>query len=159
MSYLRSFASHRVFYRPVNRIADRLSRALAVAATAAIVGCSALTPIEKLVIAEDAEPLLAQIRAGEVGVNDQLPWGGMPGMKPSYFTPLCAAAFGGVAAAVDELLALGADANIECSPAITPLDLVVRHRSGPKSLAMRKLLQAHGAGTLKGPDYVTQARL
>ena len=131
----------------------------AVALAAGVVGCSSLTPIEKIVIAEDSEPLLAQIRAGEVGVNAQLPWGGVPGMKPSYFTPLCAAAFSGMAAAVGELLALGADPEIECSPAIRPHDLVVRHRSGPQVVAMRKMLQAREGRALRDADPVTQARL
>jgi hypothetical protein len=137
----------------------RLAAILAMGAAAVFAGCSSLTPIEKLVIAQDAEPLLAQIRAGEVGINDELPWGGAPGVRPSYFTPLCAAAFGGAVAALDELLALGADVHVECSPSMTPLDLVMTHRSGPKAAAMGRLLKAHGAGTRWGTDYVVQARL
>ena len=143
----------------VRRALARSATVLATAATLVAVGCSSLTPIEKLVIAQDAEPLLAQIRAGEVGINDKLPWGGMPGLEPSYFTPLCAAAFGGVAPALDELLTLGADVNIECGPSVTPLDLVMRHRSGPKAVALGKLLQARGADTGWGTDYLIQARI
>jgi hypothetical protein len=137
----------------------RIVAILALVVAAALTGCSSLTPIEKLVIAQDGEPLLAQIRAGEVGINDKLPWGGALGAKPSYFTPLCAAAFGGAVDTLDQLLALGADVHVECSPSMTPLDLIMTHRSGPKAAAMGKLLQAHGADTRWGADYVIQARL
>lgn len=137
----------------------RIAAAVAVAAAAALAGCSGLTPIEKLVAAQDAEPLLVQIRAGEVGINEPLPWGGAFGVQPSYFTPLCAAAFGGAVAALDELLALGADVNIECSPSMTPLDLVMTHRSGQKAVKMGKLLQARGANARWGTRHVVQARL
>lgn len=132
----------------------RLAAVVAVVAAAVLAGCSALTPIEQLVTAQDAEPLLAQIRAGHVGINEPLPWGGAFGVKPSYFTPLCAAAFGGAVAALDELLTLGADANVECSPSMTPLDLVMTHRYGQKAVVMGKLLQAHGATTRWGAKYV-----
>lgn len=154
-AFVRHPAPTRAGHAPLGRFARRF----AVGAVAVFIGCSSLTPIEKLVIAQDAEPLLAQIRAGEVGINDKLPWGGAPGVNPSYFTPLCAAAFGGAVAALDELLALGADVNVECSPSMTPLDLVMTHRSGPKAAAMGRILQAHGAGTRWGEDYVIQARL
>jgi hypothetical protein len=137
----------------------RLAAALALCAATALGACSSLTPIEKLVIAQDAEPLLAQIRAGEVGVNDLLPWGGAFGVRPSYFTPLCAAAFGGAASALDELLALGADVDVECSPAMTPLDLVMRHPSSQKAMTMSRLLQARGANARSAVDYVIQAQL
>jgi hypothetical protein len=122
------------------------------------VGCSALTPIEKLVIAQDAEPLLAQIRTGEVNVNQPLPWGGGFGVEPSYFTPLCAAAFVGSMAALDELLNLGADAKATCGQSDTALDLVMRHPSGSKAAAMRALLQARGIDFQAQPRYL-QARM
>ena len=128
-------------------------------AVAALGGCSSLTPIEKLVIAQDAEPLLAQIRAGEVGINEPLPWGGAFGVEPSFFTPLCAAAFGGALAALDELLALGADVDAECGPAITPLDLVMRHPSARRAVAMGKLLQAVASTTRPAPGYLVHARM
>jgi hypothetical protein len=152
-------ARMRHFVGPRRTACKRLGTLLAAGAIAAFAGCLSLTPIEKLVIAQDAEPLLAQIRAGEVGINEKLPWGGALGVKPSYFTPLCAAAFGGAVAALDELLALGADVNAECSPSMTPLDLVMTHRPGPKAAAMGKLLQARGADTRWGADHVIQARL
>jgi hypothetical protein len=129
------------------------------AAAAAIAGCSALTPIEKLVVDRDGGPLLAQIRAGEVGIDEALPWGGVPGMKPSYFTPLCAAAFGGAVDVMGELLALGADVHAECSPAVKPLDLARRHRSHPDAAAMGRLLRDHGADPRPDEDRVMQARL
>jgi hypothetical protein len=122
-----------------------------------LAGCSSLTPIEQLVIAQDAEPLLAQIRAGSVDVNQPLPWGGGFGIRPSYFTPLCAAAFVGATSAFAELLTLGADADASCGESSTPLDLVMRHPSGSKAAAMRALLQARGVDFTQ-PRYV-QARM
>lgn len=139
-----------------------LGAALAVSVIALQPGCSSLTPVEKLVIAQDAEPLLAQIRAGEVGVDDRLPWGGAFGAAPSYFTPLCAAAFGGSVSAMQELLLLGASVNAECSPSVTPLDLVMRHSSQRKAGVMADLLRARGAraGSAGGDgEYVLQARM
>ena len=121
-------------------------------------GCSALTPMEKLLIAQDAEPLLAQIRTGEVGVNQPLPWGGGFGVRPSFFTPLCAAAFVGATSALDELLDLGADVKAKCGQSDTPLDLVMRHPSGSKAAAMRELLQARGVDFQVQPRYL-QARM
>lgn len=115
--------------------------------------------METLVIARDAGPLLAQIRAGEVGVNQQLPWGGGFGVQPSYFTPLCAAAFAGALPAVDELLALGAEAEVNCGQSATPLDLVMRHPAGRNSAALDRLRQARGANPQPQPDFVVQARM
>lgn len=132
--------------------------ALVLSAAASIAGCSALTPVEKLLIAQDAEPLLAQIRAGEVGVDDRLAWGGALGAAPSYFTPLCAAAFGGAVSAVEELLALGAAVDVECGPSVTPLDLVLRHPSPGKAMAMRRLLQERAATARTRADFPVQAR-
>lgn len=119
----------------------------------AIAGCTSLTPIEQLIAGRDAEPLLAQIRAGAVDVNQSLPWGGGLGIAPSYFTPLCAAALVGAAAALDELVALGADVDADCGGSSTPLDLVMRHPAGSQSAAMRQLLQARSV------DFQLQPRL
>jgi hypothetical protein len=99
-------------------------------AAVSIAGCSALTPVEKLLIAQDAEPLLAQIRAGEVGVDDRLAWGG----------------------------ALGAAVDVECGPSVTPLDLVLRHPSPGKAMAMRRLLQERAATARTRADFPVQAR-
>ncbi len=142
--------------RPLYRLARLLPAFTLLAAVAS--GCSSLTPIEKLVIAQDGGPLLAQIRAGEVGVNQLLPWGGGFGVKPSYFTPLCAAAFGGAVAAVDQLLALGAEVDVQCGASATPRDLVMRHPSGKKA-ALDRLLQARGVAAQPRPEPVVQARM
>lgn len=145
---------------PPLRSGRRFGRAAgALLAAAAFAGCSALTPIEKLVVDRDGGPLLAQIRAGEVGIDQRLPWGGLPGMSPSYFTPLCAAAFGGAVAVMDELLALGADVDVECSPSVKPLDLALRHRRGDDAAAMGQLLRDHGADPGRDDARVMQARL
>ena len=131
---------------------------LTFAAAAALNGCSSLTPVEKLVIAQDAEPLLAQIREGEVGVDDLLPWGGSLGANRSYFTPLCAAAFGGAVAALAELLELGADVEVRCFPSATALELVLRRPSNGTALEMRSLLLARGAGMAPRPTDPLHAR-
>ena len=85
-----------MFAHPTNLAAVVASRwrlvALPLLLAGAVAGCSSLTPIETLIAGRDAEPLLAQIRAGSVDVNQSLPWGGGLGIAPSYFTPLCAAA-------------------------------------------------------------------
>ena len=130
-----------------------------VAIVAALAGCSSLTPIEKLVVDRDGGPLLAQIRAGEVGIDQPLPWGGIPGMSPSYFTPLCAAAFGGAVAVMDELLALGADANVDCGASQRPLDLAQRHRSRQVAEAMSQLLTRYGAAGPRDDARLVQVRL
>jgi len=132
--------------------------ALPILVAGLLAGCSSLTPIEKLVIAQDAEPLLAQIRDGAVDVNQPLPWGGGLGIRPSYFTPLCAAAFVGATSAFAELLTLGADVDASCGESSTPRDLVMRHPSGSKAAAMRALLQARGVDSPEQPRYV-QARM
>ncbi len=133
--------------------------AIVAAIVAGIAGCSSLSPIEKLVVDRDGGPLLAQIRAGEVGIDQPLPWGGLPGMAPSYFTPLCAAAFGGAVAVMDELLALGADANVECGASQRPLDLAQRHQSARVAEAMSRLLTRHGAASPREDARLVQARL
>lgn len=130
-----------------------------VAIVAALAGCSSLTPIEKLVVDRDGGPLLAQIRAGEVGIDQPLPWGGIPGMSPSYFTPLCAAAFGGAVAVMDELLALGASVDVDCGASQKPIDLALRHRDGQVADAMSRLLARYGAASPRDGARLVQARL
>jgi hypothetical protein len=130
-----------------------------VAIVAALAGCSSLTPIEKLVVDRDGGPLLAQIRAGEVGIDQPLPWGGIPGMSPSYFTPLCAAAFGGAVAVMDELLALGASVDVDCGASQKPIDLAQRHRDGQVADAMSRLLARYGAASPRDGARLVQARL
>ncbi len=147
----------RIPRRPFGRIAGDF--ALVAAIAAAVAGCSSLSPIEKLVVDRDGGPLLAQIRAGEVHIDQPLPWGGVPGMSPSYFTPLCAAAFGGAVTVMDELLALGADANVECGASQRPLDLAQRHRDGPVAEAMARLLSRYGAAGPRDDARLVQARL
>ena len=155
-------ASRPVVAHPTNLAAVVASRwrlvALPLLLAGAVAGCSSLTPIETLIAGRDAEPLLAQIRAGSVDVNQSLPWGGGLGIAPSYFTPLCAAALVGASAALDELLALGADVNADCGGSSTPLDLVMRHPSGSQSAAMRQLLQARG-GSFQAHPRLIQARM
>lgn len=154
-------STHRVLPRSIAGVTLRFARgiaaSLALSAVVAGSGCSSLTPVEKLVITQDAEPLLAQIRAGEVGIDDLLPWGGAFGSAPSYFTPLCAAAFVGSVTAVQELLLLGASVDAECSPSLTPLDLVMRHPSHQKASLLGDLLRSRGASARLAPDYVVQA--
>ena len=147
----------RIPCRRSGRIAGDL--AIVAAIVALIAGCSSLSPIEKLVVDRDGGPLLAQIRAGEVGIDQPLPWGGVPGMSPSYFTPLCAAAFGGAVAVMDELLALGADVNAECGASQRPVDLAQRHRDGPVADAMSRLLARYGAASPRDGARLVQARL
>jgi hypothetical protein len=79
------------------------------------------------------------------------------GAAPSYFTPLCAAAFVGSVAAMQELLLLGASVKAECSPSVTPLDLVMRHPSHQKASLMGDLLRSRGADARLAPEYVVQA--
>jgi hypothetical protein len=153
-----SQASLQFLIRPWRPVAVALALAAAAAAAAAVSGCSSLTPVERLVIAQDAGPLLAQIRGGEVGIDDLLPWGGAFGVEPSYFTPLCAAVFGGAVDALEELLVLGADVDVRCRPSVTPLELVMRRPSDGKASLMRSLLHARGAGSKPVPDE-RQARL
>jgi hypothetical protein len=141
----------------LRRIAGDIVVVAAIVATVA--GCTSLSPIEKLVVDRDGGALLAQIRAGEVGIDEPLPWGGLPGMSPSYFTPLCAAAFGGAAAVMDELLALGADVNVECGASQRPLDLAQRHRNGPVAEAMSQLLGRYGVAGPRDDARLVQARL
>ena len=136
-----------------------LAAALTLSGVSLLAGCSSLTPVEKLVIEQDAAPLLAQIRAGQVDIDELLPWGGAFGAAPSYFTPLCAAAFGGAVSALDELLAMGADADVKCSHSLTPMDLVMRHSSSQKAVVMAKLLRARRAEARPLPEPVIQARM
>ena len=133
-------------------------RLLPILIAGALAGCSSLTPMERLVIAQDAGPLLAQIREGVIDVNQPLPWGGGFGVQPSYFTPLCAAAFVGATSVLDELLGLGADVEASCGGSTTALDLVMRHPSGSKAAAMRELLQARGID-LQARPRLAQARM
>ncbi len=151
-------ASARRFSPAALAAACRRLVALPLLLAGAVAGCSSLTPIETLIAGRDAEPLLAQIRAGAVDVNQSLPWGGGLGIGPSYFTPLCAAALVGASAALDELVALGADVNADCGGSSTPLDLVMRHPAGSQSAAMRQLLQARGVDFQAQPRYL-QARM
>ena len=133
-----------------------IAAAFALSAVVLLSGCSSLTPVERLVITQDAGPLLAQIRAGEVGIDDMLPWGGAFGAAPSYFTPLCAAAFVGSVPAMQEMLLLGASVDVECGGSVTPLDLVMRHPSHQKAGLMGDLLRSRGANARLAQDHVAR---